>query len=94
MESKLYPVPSIGRIVHYFSYGSADGTTFAPCIPRAAIITDVKDSNDPRSDVSLCCINPTGFFFHLDCPYAEEPKAGHWNWPQFVPPLPLLIGEQ
>lgn len=40
--------PSVGRIVHYQSRGSADGH-FRP-EPRAAIITEVQTSTEPGTD--------------------------------------------
>lgn len=52
--------PSIGRVVHYVSRGSADGR-FAPAC-RAATITEV-DEHD-RNRVGLHVVNPTGLFFH------------------------------
>ncbi len=70
--------PSIGRIVHYRSYGTPGGEYLPE--PRAAIITAVSDGND----VSLCVLNPTGLFFNEDVPYSQEPKPGHWSWPPRV----------
>jgi hypothetical protein len=70
--------PSIGRIVHMTSRGSADGQ-FPPA-PRAAVITAVHD----EGRVDLCVLNPTGLFFDLGVPYAEEPTPGHWSWPPRV----------
>ncbi len=74
--------PSVGRIVHYHSYGTPGGE-YEP-LPRAAIITEVGGS-DPRVEVSgvvgLCVLNPTGQFLNRDVPYSETPKSGHWNWP-------------
>ncbi|MFC9432712.1 hypothetical protein [Nocardia sp. NPDC057030] len=69
------PVPSIGRIVHYQSYGTPGGE-FAP-EPRAAIITDTGESGT----VGLCVLNPTGIYFNRDVPFAHEPTPGHWSWP-------------
>ncbi len=72
--------PSIGRIVHYQAHGSPDGT-HKPA-PRAAVITEVTDD----STVSLCVLNPTGFFFNLGCKLdeSETPKGGSWRWPPRV----------
>ena len=70
--------PSIGRIVHYQSYGTPGGE-FLP-EPRAAIIAAVID------DAGLCDVvvfNPQGLFFNR-VPYSEEPAPGHWNWPPRV----------
>lgn len=70
--------PTIGRTVHYQSYGTPDGE-YAP-EPRAAIITELHADNR----VGLCVLNPTGQFFHRSVPFSEKPKPGHWNWPPLV----------
>lgn len=69
--------PSIGRIVHYQSYGTPGGEHFPH--PRAAIVTEV--SNTESGEVGLCVLNPTGQFFNRNVPHAQEPTPGHWNWP-------------
>lgn len=83
--------PSIGRIVHYQSYGTPGGEYLPQ--PRAAIITAVPEllAEQPNSGpdgyvpaVDLCVLNPQGFFFNEKVPYSEEPKPGHWNWPPRV----------
>jgi hypothetical protein len=88
--------PTVGRVVHYQSYGTPGGE-FTP-EPRAAIITEVDACDDsavpgicdtghigcPR--VGLCVLNPTGQYFNRDVPYAPEPTPGHWNWPPRVGP--------
>lgn len=70
--------PSIGRVVHYQSRGSADGV-FAP-EPRAAIITRVNTDDT----VDLCVLNPTGVFFDFHLQYSEDPEGGCWSWPPRV----------
>lgn len=70
-------IPSVGRIVHYVSYGSPvreDGTQAYTAKCRAAIVTEVgewpegKTSGAARSNIAvpvgLCVLNPTGMFFH------------------------------
>lgn len=69
--------PSIGRIVHYQSYGTPGGEYLPE--QRAAIITEVSDPE--TREVGLCVLNPTGHFFNRNVPYAETPTSGHWNWP-------------
>jgi hypothetical protein len=60
--------PSVGRIVHYRSYGTPGGEYPAVC--RAAIVTAVdtyQDGGDPDQHlghVDLCVLNPTGQFFN------------------------------
>lgn len=68
--------PTVGRIVHYHSYGTPGGEYLPE--PRAAIIT----ACDPKGGVvSLAVLNPTGMFFNEMVPYSDEPRPGHWNWP-------------
>ncbi|HKU01423.1 MAG TPA: hypothetical protein VJQ80_01265 [Arthrobacter sp.] len=79
--------PSIGRIVHYHSYGTPGGEYLPE--PRAAIITAIPDAlpahwADRKSPVSLCILNPTGMFFNELVAFSEEPKPGHWSWPPRV----------
>ncbi|QWY81974.1 hypothetical protein SEA_SICARIUS2_69 [Arthrobacter phage Sicarius2] len=73
--------PSVGRIVHYQSYGTPGGE-FLP-EPRAAIVTAGPPTPD-HSGISLAILNPTGMFFNTDVPFAEQPTPGHWNWPPRV----------
>ncbi|QAU06236.1 hypothetical protein SEA_RICKMORE_1 [Gordonia phage Rickmore] len=69
--------PTIGRIVHYQSYGTPNGE-FLP-EPRPAIITEVKENGV----VSATVFQPQGMYFN-DLPFAEVPTPGHWNWPPRV----------
>jgi hypothetical protein len=50
--------PTVGRIVHYVSYGTPGGEYTSEC--RAAIITETNTSDT----VGLCVLNPTGQFFN------------------------------
>lgn len=50
--------PSVGRIVHYVSYGTPGGEYASQC--RAAIITET----DTSDTVGLAVLNPTGVFFN------------------------------
>ena len=68
--------PSIGRIVHYRSYGTPGGEY--PPLPRAAVVTEVDEDGET---VGLCVLNPTGQFFNQHVPFSDEPKPGHWSWP-------------
>jgi hypothetical protein len=72
--------PSVGRIVHYQSYGTPGGE-YLPS-PRAAIVTEI-DPNDEFT-VGLCVLNPTGQFFNRNVAYSADPKPGHWKWPAKV----------
>jgi len=78
--------PSVGRIVHYVSYGTPSGEYGKEC--RAAIVTGVEDPPGPAGGgiVGLAVLNPTGMFFnsgvsHVD---AEHLVGGTWHWPERV----------
>lgn len=73
--------PTVGRIVHYQSYGTPNGE-YLPS-PRAAIVTAIDESKK-FGLVDICVLNPTGMFFNQDVPFAETPTPGHWNWPPRV----------
>ncbi|MCU1592414.1 MAG: hypothetical protein JWP11_3670 [Frankiales bacterium] len=80
------PAPTVGRIVHYQSYGTPNGEHRSK--PRAAVVTEVAasaaylaDAGDGHPFVSLCVLNPEGMFFNRDVPYAETPTPGRWSWP-------------
>jgi hypothetical protein len=80
------PIPTVGRIVHYVSYGSAGGEFPSAC--RAAVVTEVHDPDT----VSLAVLNPTGLFFDLGLPYADPVDVlpgGTWHWPERAPEPPL-----
>jgi hypothetical protein len=74
--------PSVGRVVHYQSYGTPGGE-YQPK-PRAAVVTEVDDETSETSSVGLCILNPTGMFFTQHVQFSEQPKPGHWNWPPRV----------
>lgn len=92
------PEASIGRVVHYVSYGTPGGEHAKQC--RAADVTEV-DPADPNR-VGLCVKNPGGLFFHPlasgGCRYhpgtPAEPggapgptldyPGGTWHWPERV----------
>lgn len=70
--------PTVGRTVHYQSYGTPKGEFKSE--PRAAIITAVED--EEQEIVSLCVLNPTGMFFNTGCKRGTE--GGQWDWPPRV----------
>jgi len=88
--------PSVGRIVHYVSYGTPvrpDGSQAFESQCRAAIIAEVIDVGGPYVNAEdlpnepavLCVLNPTGLFFH-DAEHDEDDRAGGtWHWPERVP---------
>lgn len=69
--------PTVGRIVHYRSYGTPNGE-YLPEV-RAAIITAVSGDNEDIR-VSLCVLNPTGMFFAQKVSYSVS-TPGCWSWP-------------
>lgn len=81
-------VPSVGRIVHYQSYGTPRGEYTSQC--RAAIVTEVANQDIEPGWIGLCAINPTGLFFHSladgGCHYDDEApyRGGTWHWPERV----------
>jgi hypothetical protein len=70
--------PTIGRIVHYTSYGSADGRWKSKC--RASIVTEVHPSATPPT-IGLAAINPTGIFFDREVREDDDHTGGTWHWP-------------
>lgn len=79
--------PTIGRMVHYRSYGTPGGEYLPE--PRAAIITEVEQvqltpGGELTEVVGLAVLNPTGLFFTQKARFSEVPKPGHWNWPPKV----------
>jgi hypothetical protein len=57
--------PSVGRIVHYVSYGTPGGEYTSEC--RAAIIAETNTSDT----VGLAVLNPTGMFFNRTVAHDE-----------------------
>jgi hypothetical protein len=77
--------PSVGRVVHYVSYGTPGGEYTSQC--RAAIITAVRDLEPVPEHgvpyVDLCVLNPTGMFFNQECRHSESARTGGtWHWPE------------
>lgn len=81
--------PSIGRVVHYVSFGTPGGEYTSEC--RAAIVTEVNDvPTGPNGEykAGLCVLNPTGIFLNRDVEQDEGELDGHlggtWHWPERV----------
>lgn len=76
--------PTIGRIVHYQSYGTPGGEYLPE--PRAAVVTAIMTTEFGEGYVALAILNPTGLFFNESVPHAPDdvPTPGHWNWPPHV----------
>jgi hypothetical protein len=84
--------PTVGRIVHYVSYGTPGGEYTKQC--RAAIVTEVlPERKGDAYEVRLAVLNPSGMFFSHST-YDEwdsttaiqgaEPQGGSWHWPERV----------
>lgn len=68
--------PSVGRIVHYVSYGTPGGEYESEC--RAAVVVAVTS----EEFLDLAVLNPTGLFFNQNVEYSPEPTGGTWHWPE------------
>jgi hypothetical protein len=74
-------VPSVGRIVHYVSYGTPGGEYASEC--RAAVVAGVSAA--AQFGLSLAVLNPGGLFFNHGVKQDEDGKAGGtWHWPERV----------
>ena len=82
--------PSIGRVVHYVSFGTPGGEYGSEC--RAAVVTEVGEVFVPDGQpvpegtpVGLAVLNPTGMFFNRGVMQDETGHAGGtWHWPERV----------
>ena len=85
--------PSVGRVVHYVSFGSPGGEFESTC--RAAMITDVGGLVDarryPNREIStddevadLAVFQPEGVYFAQGVLHDEQHSAGTWHWPERV----------
>lgn len=85
--------PSVGRIVHYVSQGSADGRY--PSVCRAAIVTTVDEyqNSEPGAPlvghIGVAVLNPQGIHFNTAFQNEERDAAGKcqpgtWHWPERV----------
>lgn len=73
--------PTVGRIVHYVSYGTPGGEYTSQ--NRAAVVTAVHG----EFCVDLCVLNPEGFFFNRSVTHGEKKpdgtyEGGSWHWPE------------
>jgi hypothetical protein len=84
-RAEISVAPTVGRVVHYVSYGTPNGEYTKEC--RAAIVTEVLNPGDDTlgDTVGLCVLNPTGQFFNRGVTHDESSKAGgSWHWPERV----------
>ena len=80
------PCPSVGRIVHYFAYGSVGGT-HPVAEARAAMVVDVFEPKNPDSPLALFVMTPQGAFHNISRYGPDEP--GCWGWPPLTPSPPV-----
>lgn len=76
--------PSVGRVVHYVSYGTPGGEYASQC--RAAMVTELTECDAHTECVGLFVANPTGIFLNQHVPHNEtsEQRGGTWHWPERV----------
>lgn len=85
--------PSVGRIVHYVSYGTPGGEYASAC--RGAMVSEVlaPPGDAPWAEpVSLVVFSPEGLFFNQRCVHDEARlddggrvgAGGTWHWPERV----------
>lgn len=86
------PAPSVGRVVHYVSYGTPGGEYSSQC--RAAIVAAVvslegreaiaaeEENREGAPVVDLCVLNPTGLFFNRCHQSETDKRGGTWHWPE------------
>jgi len=85
--------PTVGRIVHYVSYGTPGGEYESVC--RAAVVAGVpvgalppatNESAETWSSDAVVCdlvvLNPQGMFFNRCAQSEEDHKGGTWHWPE------------
>jgi hypothetical protein len=82
MSETLPQFPTVGRIVHYHSYGTPGGEF--PSTARAAVVAAVPAPDDGSLTADLVVLNPEGLFFNHRVPFAETPTPGCWSWPPRV----------
>jgi hypothetical protein len=88
--------PSVGRIIHYVSYGTPEGEYSRQC--RAAVVTAIQPGGGTivPETVSLAVLNPTGMFFNEGVRQDDgrpdnaggtnlcdglDYRGGTWHWP-------------
>src|ERR1017187_4027463 len=79
--------PSVGRTVHYVSFGTPGGEYKSEC--RAAVVTEVGEVWVPEGQeppegtpVGLAVLYPTGMFFNRGVMQHERDlQGGTWHWP-------------
>lgn len=85
--------PTVGRTVHYVSYGTPGGEYDSVCraavvagvpLPERSTLDDQIEAEWPSEAVmlDLVVLNPTGLFFNR-CPEDQDlHRGGTWHWPE------------
>lgn len=79
--TRLQMLATVGKIVHYVSFGTPGGEYESTC--RAAIVTEVDAEEGDLGTMILCVLNPTGLFFNR-VPFDPAGAPGTWHWPERV----------
>jgi hypothetical protein len=74
--------PSVGRIVHYVSYGTPGGEYTSQC--RAAVVAELAHPDEDSDIVGLAVLNPTGMVFNRAAYDESARTGGTWHWPERV----------
>lgn len=73
------PIPSSGRIVHYYTrIGRVD---VYPLEPFPAIVMPRVEGPGEDGLIDLNVFYRGGTRFHASVPYSETPVQDHWSWP-------------
>ena len=81
--------PTVGRVVHYVSYGTPGGEYASQCraaivagVPDAALLPPVVGHDGIRVQLDLAVLNPTGMFFNRCHQDETDKRGGTWHWPE------------
>lgn len=74
-------IPSVGRMVHYESYGTPRGEHKSECC--AAVVAKVADAE--LGVIGLAVFYDNGLSFKANVKQDEQNHCGgSWHWPEFV----------
>lgn len=74
----MIQLPSVGRIVHYYTDDRTDQ-------PMAAIVTGVFEGDEKLSvDLSVFQRKLPSPLIGVKVPFSDTLKRGHWSWPPRV----------
>jgi hypothetical protein len=77
--------PSIGRIVHYVSRGSADGVYEPVHVPLLVVASWIEPSENHAVYVNGWTFNSHGQRYEESVPFDGDGERGTWHWPCQVP---------